>query len=151
MPQQLEISQLQHFFFLLLPFNVFCLQLAPVPERAPAQHTTHSPVRRASRCERERTRVSERHRETAKERTWRGNRRRVEPNKVRYFTPVTGADHGHFVKTHMCTTLRHWSHSLIVIHSGHPDHEPTTSRLPVRNGALALQVEQGPSHGETPP
>lgn len=52
-----------YIFFLLLFLNVFCLQLAPVPERAPAQHTTHSPVRRASQCERERTRVNERHRD----------------------------------------------------------------------------------------
>ncbi len=72
-PHQFEISQLLN-FFLLLPFNVFCLQLAPVPERAPAQHTTHSPVRRASRCERERTRESETQRQ--RERTWEGNRRR---------------------------------------------------------------------------
>lgn len=58
---------------------------------------------------------------------------------------------GHVFKTQMCTALRYWSRSLLVIHIGHPDHEPTPSRLPVRNGAPTLQVEQGPSHGETPP
>ena len=52
--------------------------------------------------------------------------------------PVVGADEERAFKTQMCTTLRHWSHSLLVIHSGHPDHEPTASRLPVRNGAPAL-------------
>lgn len=65
--------------------------------------------------------------------------------------PVVGADEGQASKTPMCITLRYWSHSLLVIHSGHPDHEPTASGLPIRNGAPALQVEQGPSRGETPP
>lgn len=44
-------------FPVLLPYNVFCLQLAPVPERAPAQRTTRSP-------EGERVGVKERERET---------------------------------------------------------------------------------------
>lgn len=78
-------------------------------------------------------------------------RQRVKAKEVRYFMPIAGADEGHVFKTQMCTTHRYWSHSLLVICSGHPDHEPTTSRLPVRNGAPALQVEQGPSCGETPP
>ncbi len=101
--------------------------------------------------EREQGRV--RDRDTEREDTIRKHRERqgVKPKEVRYFTPVAGANAGHVFKTQKCTMLRYWSHSLLVIHSGHPDHEPTASRLPVRNGAPALQVEQGPSHGETPP
>lgn len=126
-------------FFPLFSRNAFCLELAPVPERAPAQHTTHSPARRASRCERERegwARDTETDRE--RKRTWEGNSRRYREYRRRR----CGTSHQSLalmkdisLKKQMCFMLRHWSHYVLVIHSGHPDHEPTTSRLPVRNGA----------------
>ena len=94
---------------------------------------------------RDRHRDRERERERERERTWEGNRR-VKTKEVRCFTPAAGE--GHVFKTQMCAALRYWSHSLLVIRGGHPDHEPTPSRLPVRNGAPTLQVEQGPSRGE---
>lgn len=71
--------------------------------------------------------------------------------EVRYFTSISGADQGYVFNTQMCTMLRYWSHSLLVILSGHHDQEPTASRLPIRSGAEALQVEQGPSRGEASP
>lgn len=77
-------------------------------------------------------------------------RQGVKTKEVLYFTPVCGVDEGHVLKTQMCKLLPHWTLFLPVIHSGHPDHEPTTSRFPSRHGAPVLQVEQDPSHGETP-
>ncbi len=69
-----------------------------------------------------RDRDTEREREREDTRRKQGERQGAKPKEVRCFTPVAGADDGHVFKTQMCTMLRYWSHSLLVIRSGHPDH-----------------------------
>lgn len=98
--------------------------------------------------EREQGRVRDRDTEREDMRRKQRERQSAKPKEVRYFTPVAGADDGHVFKKRRCVPCSDTGHILclssrVVIQ--------TAGRLPVRNGAPALQVEQGPSHGETPP
>lgn len=73
-------------------------------------------------------------------------RQKVRTKEVCYFTPVTGADEGHGGAPRSDTGHILSLASIVVIQH----HNPTTSKLPIRNGAPALQVEKGLSRGERP-
>lgn len=96
--------QSEHFPFLFLfPSSVFCLELAPVPERAPARHTTTG---RGRRCETQRQQGWGRHREEEKDKTRRGSR--SQPAGLR--CPCDAP-------------------SKTAIHGGHPHHKQVQSEM----------------------
>lgn len=102
-------------------FNVICLQLAPVPERAAAQHSTQTPVRRASQCERDNKgeRETLRGRGEGMERNSK-EKHTAKTTKVRYVAEAAGAYHLYFAKNTYELRSDAGSHSQVVIWGDRP-------------------------------